>query len=867
MSFLSEFSGGSSLGQASGKITVDTTDFERSGQTVVSVSQNMERQVTSSAATMSRAWDGVATGLGVVATAGIAAATRVQSLEARFTAVSGGVQNATRYMDQLRQMADRTGQPFLQLVEGASSLLPAIRNSNGELEKTLNVAQRLALLDPAQGIEGASFAIREFLSGEYLSLTRRFELDRSTLREITQEANGNARVAIELLSDYIDDLGLTQDAMADLGQTGAVAFQPIRDEITLALSTAFEPMLNNFILPIARGIGDIARAAREAAPDLLAFGGAAAAVFGIPALASKLPGVGGFAPSVGTVARYAGAPFAVAGGAMLGAAATRTLAEQGAAPAELAGKSNLELLGVAVTTLVVTLVDGFGELRKIFAVFGTALQDLSLRIQEAGANFIIWLGEAIINLGSFLSRLGIDTGGMVMAGADLTRGGMETRSAVQTQRAGLGGDLAEQLADIDIQTQDWRTTIAESIVTLLGGEDALARFRGEVTDTAEAATEATQAMVEVTEQFSEDQVSAWIEYQAEIEQIEADAQTKREEIIASGAQRIADAEAQAAASQQAREEEAQIDLQNKRIELVQDAENKRMEIIAKYAREREKMERDHRTNLLDAAANLDARAVWREQRQYEDKQQEQADKETAELDQLDAHLTERLTKQETASQQRLEAQQRADNRRLEQLRAATDAETRQKLQQLDAQVRQELQLREQAFIATFNSLAAAAGQHQSNMINIQAQGQAAAEQALSNWWIRQQQRFAGSVAQASANIVQQNVGFKTTAQAFSARSSVSTKYAGLTDLPTSARLGGYQMPEFATGGFVPSDMIAKLHSGEYVLPADVVNQIAGGDMSSKSIGDVYVSVAGSNATAEQIGARVRQELADLFAGI
>ena len=150
MSFLSEFSGGSSLGQASGKITIDTTDFERSGQTVVSVSQNMERQVTSSAATMSRAWDGVATGLGVVATAGIAAATRVQSLEARFTAVSGGVQNATRYMDQLRQMADRTGQPFLQLVEGASALLPAIRRSNGELENTLNVAQRLAPIGPAR---------------------------------------------------------------------------------------------------------------------------------------------------------------------------------------------------------------------------------------------------------------------------------------------------------------------------------------------------------------------------------------------------------------------------------------------------------------------------------------------------------------------------------------------------------------------------------------------------------------------------------------------------------------------------------------------------------------------------------------------
>jgi hypothetical protein len=51
-----------------------------------------------------------------------------------------------------------------------------LRGAREEFTKIMNIIQSLAAIDPFQGVQGAVFALREFLSGDLLSLQRRFEL-------------------------------------------------------------------------------------------------------------------------------------------------------------------------------------------------------------------------------------------------------------------------------------------------------------------------------------------------------------------------------------------------------------------------------------------------------------------------------------------------------------------------------------------------------------------------------------------------------------------------------------------------------------------------------------------------------------------
>jgi len=58
-----------------------------------------------------------------------------------------------------------------------------VKSSPGFREELLDVIQRLAILTPEQGTEGATFALRELLSGQERSLQRRFNVDMPTLMQ------------------------------------------------------------------------------------------------------------------------------------------------------------------------------------------------------------------------------------------------------------------------------------------------------------------------------------------------------------------------------------------------------------------------------------------------------------------------------------------------------------------------------------------------------------------------------------------------------------------------------------------------------------------------------------------------------------
>jgi len=73
--------------------------------------------------------------------------------------------------------------------------------------------------------------------------------------------------------------------------------------------------------------------------------------------------------------------------------------------------------------------------------------------------------------------------------------------------------------------------------------------------------------------------------------------------------------------------------------------------------------------------------------------------------------------------------------------------------------------------------------------------------------------------------------------------------------------GNYTVPEYATGGYVPTTGPAILHAGEYVLNRDQVeNGVSGG----VNVGDINISVMGETTDAERLAELVSEQIMNEF---
>lgn len=440
MSWTGEASGGGNtpVGIAQGRITIDTQSLAQARATVVNearimgdaLKQNLGEKTAQGAqqaeASLSRLQNTLnsigragSLALGAIATAGIASAQRIKEMELVFRTLVGSEEEATAQMAELREMAERTGQPFLELVNGARMILPAMRGTNAELTKALSLAQRLAILDPAQGVSGAAFAIREFLNGEYLSLARRLELDRGRLQRILAEADGDQAKALAGLDEYISSLGMTDQALMELGQSGVYSFRVLRDEGMQTLNAFFSPFLNDFVIPLVRGFGDLLELLRQTSPELQRIIGISAGLAAVGALGQRLPVIGTL-PGGAVLGKAGVLAAATYGGSQLGIAGVRLGAELGVGGLErFEGKSQGEAAGMITDTL-----------GQVVFLIAAALMELIKAIQQGGqylgnafevAKAVFEMGAALIGIaiGKLINAIGSGAGSLLDAFADL----------------------------------------------------------------------------------------------------------------------------------------------------------------------------------------------------------------------------------------------------------------------------------------------------------------------------------------------------------------------------------------------------------------------------------------------------------------
>lgn len=192
--------------------------------------------------------------------------------------------------------------------------------------------------------------------------------------------------------------------------------------------------------------------------------------------------------------------------------------------------------------------------------------------------------------------------------------------------------------------------------------------------------EANAASLEANRQYGEQRASIERQYQTTVSREAEDFARQRARAEADFAEQIADIR-QDAAKREARQAEnlarqiaeARAGSEKRVAEAREDANERLVELEEDYNRNRERAARSHRERLLNAAARLDAQAVFEEQRRFaeESKNAEEAHKE--QVDDLQKQLQERLDDERENLDDRIKQAQEAHDRQLRDAREA-DAE-------------------------------------------------------------------------------------------------------------------------------------------------------------------------------------------------
>lgn len=158
--------------------------------------------------------------------------------------IIGAMFNDKKLSDDYMRMVDKIAvkSPILDsqgMYANSKSFITASKDIK-QLEKMWSLSERLAAIDPVQGLSGSVFALRELFSGDAISMIQRFEMPRKVMNEIKKM---DLPQQLEALDKYFNSIGMTQKLIDEMGGTTIGTWQQIREQTSVILRTMGGPAL------------------------------------------------------------------------------------------------------------------------------------------------------------------------------------------------------------------------------------------------------------------------------------------------------------------------------------------------------------------------------------------------------------------------------------------------------------------------------------------------------------------------------------------------------------------------------------------------------------------------------------------------
>ena len=234
-------SAGQAATTAAGHVTQAGGSFSRMGESA-SKAAGLVATVTKSFGAIGLAGMGISTVTN--AAKGLASALGV-GLHGEMEQVRAGIQAFTKdstqtaaILAQVRQEANTTPFGFREMATAMGALLPVSKQAKVNVQDLLKQAEILAASNPLQGLEGASFSLREAMTGDFTSIIERFNLSRQTLNKLKEQGVP----ALDAIKIAMGEMGFDADLVAAKSQTLSGRWSTFMDTIDTVRMKISEPI-------------------------------------------------------------------------------------------------------------------------------------------------------------------------------------------------------------------------------------------------------------------------------------------------------------------------------------------------------------------------------------------------------------------------------------------------------------------------------------------------------------------------------------------------------------------------------------------------------------------------------------------------
>lgn len=191
----------------------------------------------------------IAGGMTAVGAVGLDFNNTMEQVSAKINAFTKDGAETARILEFIKEEAAKTPFEFTEMANAVAALQPAAKQSNTDIEDLLETAEILAASNPAQGLEGAGFALKEAMGGDFTSIIERFNLSRQSINQMKAEGVP----AIEIVRKAMSEMGLDAGLVAAMAATAEGRWSTLSDTFTTLASKVTQPIFDTF----SEGLGSL----------------------------------------------------------------------------------------------------------------------------------------------------------------------------------------------------------------------------------------------------------------------------------------------------------------------------------------------------------------------------------------------------------------------------------------------------------------------------------------------------------------------------------------------------------------------------------------------------------------------------------
>lgn len=136
---------------------------------------------------------------------------------------------STQYTKMIQKMAEDSPVMNTSDMMGSSKAFVGITKDLPALKQAWKVAEKLSIMDPEQGLQGAVYAMKELAGGDGVSLAERFEMPKSVVNDLKKLSFEDQLAGIQ---KYLNKVGITDKTVAKMGDTSMSKWNQVKERMS-----------------------------------------------------------------------------------------------------------------------------------------------------------------------------------------------------------------------------------------------------------------------------------------------------------------------------------------------------------------------------------------------------------------------------------------------------------------------------------------------------------------------------------------------------------------------------------------------------------------------------------------------------------